>query len=102
MTASFFVRFQATNFEAWLNPDPDGLAAYLKELGVMSYGIHSNPDDPNSIMISTHFADMDALKSYVAFWEEVHNSRASEQPETKIEILESWIGQDLDGYCRTT
>ena len=101
MTVSLFIRFQAVDFDTWLNPDADGLAHYLKEKGVSAYSIRRNPDDPNLIMIDHQFADAATLKSYEDWFTEATTVRGNQQPEAKIEILESWVGQDLDGYCRT-
>jgi len=101
MTTSLFIRFQATDFDAWLNPDADGLAQYLKEKGVLAYSIHRNSDDPNAIMIYHQFANEDTAKSFTDWFEDVTTARGNDQPETKIENVAVWVGVDLDGYCRT-
>ena len=101
MTASLFIQFQANDFDVWLNPDADGLAGYLKEKGVLAYSIHRNPNDLNSIMIYHQFADEATSKSYQDWFEEATTARGKEQPEAKIDNLQMWAGQDLEGYCRT-
>ena len=101
MTVSLFQRVQVKDFDSWLNPDQDAVAQLLKDQGVLAFSLHRNPDDPNSLMIHNQFSDMDSLKSFIAWYEAAIVEWEIEYPGSTQEILEWWIGEDVQGYSRT-
>jgi quinol monooxygenase YgiN len=98
MTVSLFQRVQVKNFDAWLNPDQDAVAQMMKDNGVLHFSLHRNLDDPNALMIHYQFADENTSKSFVAWMEAMIVEWPKIQPGSEQEILEWWVGEDVQGY----
>lgn len=96
MTVTVFQRMQVKDFDAWLNPNPEEVARNFKTIGLLSFSLHRNPDDPNSLMIQYQFADEDAAKSFVTGYESMLTEYLKEYPGAAQEILDWWIGDDFD------
>lgn len=101
MAVSLFWRLQVENFDTWLNPDPDGLAQMFKEQGMSAISLHRNSDDPNAVMVHMQFADENTLKSFEAWYKTMKVEWIKQFPGTQHDIVISWVGKDVPGYCRT-
>lgn len=101
MTVSLFWQIQPENFDAWLNPDPDGLAQMFKDQGVLAYSLHRGTEDPNATMTHLRFTDEKAVESFLAWYEGAKAAWEAEFPGTKHETVATWVGEDVEGYSAT-
>ena len=101
MTVSLFQRLQVKDFDSWLNPDQNAVAQMMKDNGALAFSLHRNLDDPNALMVHYQFADQNTAKSFVAWMEAAIVEWAIEYPGSTQEILEWWVGEDVQGYSST-
>ena len=97
MTVSLFQRLKVNDFDAWLHPDQDMVAQMMKEQDVLAFGLHRNLDDPNLLIAHFHFADEAAAKSFIEWMEAAIKQWAIDFPDVKQEVLEWWLGADVEG-----
>ena len=96
MTVSVFQRVKVQDFDQWLHPDPDAVAANMKAQGASSVFLARNLDDPNTLMIRIQFPDEETAKAFVPFYTQAHKESHGD---TAV-IQEWWLGMDVEGYCR--
>lgn len=96
MTVSLFQRIQVNDFDKWLNPDQDMVAQMMKEQGVLAFALHRNQDDPNNLIAHFHFPDAATAKSFIGWMEAAIKQWAIDFPDVEQEVLEWWIGTDVE------
>jgi quinol monooxygenase YgiN len=60
---TMFVRHKVGDYTKWKRVY-DGIASVRKERGVTAASVHRDPDDPNTIIVTHQFADIDAARDF--------------------------------------
>ena len=96
MTVTLFNRMQVEDFASWLNPNPQEVAQTMKAMGVESFSLHRNPEDPNSLMIQYQFPNAAAAQAFITGYEASLEGYIKEHPGAEQEMVDWWIGEDFD------
>lgn len=100
MNVSVFQRIQVKDFDTWVHPDPNAVAEIFKGQGALSMSLTRNLDDPNALMVHMQFADDNAAKAFVEWYEKAAVEWYEQDPNTAQDIQEWWLGTDVEGFCR--
>ena len=100
MTVSLVWRIQVNDFDSWLNPDPDNVAEMFAGMGVQSYGLLRSADEPNSLTCYFTFENAEAARTFEAGYVNMKADWEAQNPGAGHEIVDSWIGQEVEGYSR--
>lgn len=93
MTVSLFNRMLVKDFDAWLNPDQDQVAQFMKSQGVLAFGLTRNADNPNLLTVHYQFADERTAESYQAMYEAMQPN--IEDNQVISGTSEWWGGEDF-------
>jgi quinol monooxygenase YgiN len=86
-----FVKHQVADYNNWKSVY-DEIAPFRKESGVTSASVHRDSDDPNTVVITHQFRDMNAAKKFVDSEDlktAMEKAGVSSQPEF-------WFTEDLE------
>lgn len=63
MAATMFVKHKVSDYKTW-KPVYDGLKSVRKEKGVTAASVHRDAKDPNTIIVTHQFNDMNAATRF--------------------------------------
>jgi quinol monooxygenase YgiN len=89
--ATMFVRHTVNDYGNWKRVY-DQLASVRKERGVTSASVHRDPKDPNTIIVTHQFKDMNAATAF-ANSEDLKSAMADAGVAGPPEI---WFGEDIE------
>jgi quinol monooxygenase YgiN len=89
--ATMFVRHTVNDYGNWKRVY-DQLASVRKERGVTGASVHRDPKDPNTIIVTHQFKDMNAATAF-ANSEELKSAMANAGVSGPPEI---WFGEDIE------
>jgi quinol monooxygenase YgiN len=61
--ATLFIRLDVDNYAKWKRTY-DGFASVRKERGVTGASVYRDPDEPNTIIVTHRFEDIDAAREF--------------------------------------
>jgi len=88
---TMFVKHQVEDYNNWKSVY-DGIAPFRKKSGVTSASVHRDSDDPNTVIVTHQFRDMNAAKKFVDSEDlkaAMNKAGVSSQPEF-------WFAEDLE------
>jgi hypothetical protein len=91
MAATMFVKHKVGDFSTW-KPSYDELASVRKQKGVMAASVHCIANDPNTIIVTHQFKDMNAATGF-ANSAELKSAMAKAGVNGPPEI---WISEDIE------
>lgn len=93
MTVSFFNRMQVKNFDAWLNPDQEQVAQFMKSQGVLAFGLTRDANNPNLLTVHYQFENMASAEAFKVMYEGMQGE--IEDNQVIRETSEWWGGEDF-------
>ena len=91
MAVTMFVRHKVNDYGNWKR-GYDEFASIRKEKGVTAASVHRDSDDPDTIIITHQFKDMDAAMGFVNS-EELKSAMANAGVSGPPEF---WFGEDIE------
>ncbi len=91
MAATMFVKHKVRDYKTW-KPTYDGLGSVRKREGVTAASVHRDANDPNTIIVTHQFKDMNAATGFANSSElksAMANAGVSEPPEI-------WFSEDIE------
>lgn len=91
MAATMFIKHKVRDYKTW-KPSYDGLGSVRKQKGVTAASVHRDANDPNIIIVTHQFKDMNAANGFASS-EELKSAMAKAGVAGAPEI---WFSEDIE------